>query len=141
MQIVAVQLLEESGNEAKVFSTGRPMHIRIELVSHRPIRDPVVSARIEQLHGLPLWSSSTRKRRHTIDVVDGPASVDVEIESLVLLEGVYSLTLSVTDHTELHPYDHWERRIHFEVRQTDVYDAGAVFMPSTFSSSSRRTGV
>ena len=50
--------------------------------------------------------------------------------SLVLLEGVYSLTLSVTDHTEAHPYDHWERRIHFEVRQTNIYDAGMVFMPS-----------
>jgi ABC-type polysaccharide/polyol phosphate transport system ATPase subunit len=140
-QIVSVQLLDETGNEAKVFSTGEPMRLRVNLVAHTPIRDPVVSARIEQLHGPPLWSSSTRKRRHTIELIDGPATVDVEIRSLVLLEGIYSLTLSVTDHSEAHPYDHWERRIHFEVRQTNIYDAGIVFMPSSFKSSTRRIDV
>ena len=48
------------------------------------------------------------------------------------------LTVAVTDHTEAHPYDHWERRIRFEVRQTNIYDVGSVYMPSTFTSETRR---
>jgi ABC-2 type transport system ATP-binding protein len=134
IQIASIDLLDESGDSTKVFNTLGPMRIRLNLVAHQPLRDPVVGVRIDTLQGTPLWSTNTRRRRHTVDLVDGPATVDVEIPSLTLMEGVYSLTASVTDHSESHEYDHWERRIRFDVRQTDIYDMGTVFMPSTFTS-------
>jgi hypothetical protein len=48
------------------------------------------------------------------------------IPALPLLEGVYDLTVALTDHTEHHPYDHWEKRVRFEVKQSRIYDVGMV---------------
>jgi ABC-2 type transport system ATP-binding protein len=138
IQIVAVDLLDEHGAPAKVFTSLRPMRIRIELVAHTPIRDPVVGVRIDQLHGVPMWGTNSRLRRHTIEFMDGPATVELDIESLPLLEGVYDLTVAVTDHTAIHPFDHWDKRIRFDVRQTNVYDVGTVYVPMTFRSQIRR---
>ncbi len=138
IQIISVDLLDDEDQIANVFNTLGSMRIRVNVVAHQPIRDPIVGVRIDTLHGVPLWGTNTRLRRHTIDLVDGPATVDIEIPSLVLMEGVYGLTVAVTDHTEAHPYDHWERRIRFEVRQTNIYDVGSVYMPSTFTSETRR---
>ena len=137
-EIASVELLDENGEEAKVFTTLGPMHVRVNIVAHNPIRDPVVGVRIDQLQGTPLWGTSTRRRHHTIDIMDGACTVDLEITALSLMEGTYDLTVYVADHTEALPFDHWERRIRFEVRQTDIYDTGTVYMPTAFTSTTRR---
>ncbi len=140
-QITSVELLDQHRQRVEVFTTGGPLTIRINLVAHQPIRDPVIGARIDSLQGVPLWGTNNRRQRHTINVIDGPASVEIEIPSLTLLEGVYHLSASVMDHTTTHPYDHWEGRVRFEVRQTDIYDTHTIYMPSTIASESlgRRT--
>jgi hypothetical protein len=83
--------------------------------------------------GVPVWGSSTKANSTTNGLIDGPASVSVTIPSLPLLEGVYDLTVALTDSTEVHPYDYWERRVRFEVRQYRTYDSGLVHMPTTWS--------
>ena len=59
--------------------------------------------------------------------------VDLSIASLPLLEGVYDLSVALTDHTEVHPFDHWERRVRFEVRQFRSYDSGLVHIPAEWT--------
>mgnify|MGYP000912347130 FL=1 len=71
-------------------------------------------------------------------LIEGPASVEVSIPSVPLLEGVYDLTVAVTDHTEMSPYDHWEKRVRFEVRQYKAYDLGTVHIPAEWSISGTR---
>ena len=66
----------------------------------------MVGVRIDNLAGGPVWGTSSRRGGRTIGLIDGPASVDIAIPSLPLLEGVYDLTVALTDHTEVHPYDH-----------------------------------
>ena len=58
---------------------------------------------------------------------------------LPLLEGVYDLTVALSDHTEMHPYDHWERRIRFEVRQYRSYDVGVVHIPAEWTISGTKS--
>ena len=138
-QIVSVELLDANDEHAKVFTTLGPMHIRVNIVAHQPIRDP--DRRRSHRHSprdAVVGNQHAARRHHTIDLMEGPATVDLEIPSLSLMEGVYDLTVAVTDHTEVHPFDHWERRIRFEVRQTNIYDTGTVYMPTTFTSTSRR---
>ncbi len=125
-QIVSVELLDGDGQPAKVFTAEQPMTIRIEAVAHTPIEDPVVGLRIQDLHGFVLWGSNTRRKGQTIHHINGPAVFEFTIPALPLLEGTYDLTVAITDHTEIHPFDHWDRRIRFEVRQHKIYDVGAV---------------
>lgn len=141
IQIVSVELLDSRGQPAKVFTTHESMRIRVNLVAHRPIKDPVIGVRIDQLHGLPMWGTNSRLRGHTIDVVDGPGVVDIDLEQLPFLDGVYDVTIAITDHTAAHPFDHWDKRIRFEMRQTKIYDIGTVHVASTFSSDIRRRSI
>lgn len=140
-QVTSVELLDADDAPTKLFDTLGPMHVRVNVVAHQPIRDPIVALRIDTLQGVPLWSTNTRHQRHTISVLDGSGAIDVRIPSLALMEGTYCLTVALTDHTETHEYDHWDRRIRFDVRQTDIYDSGVVYMPASVTSDIARKSV
>ena len=129
-QIVEVQLRDGDGAAQSVLTSLEPAAIHVDLTAHTPLQDVVVGVRIDSLHGGPVWGTSTRRSGKTIGLIDGPATVEVSIPSLPLLEGVYDLTVALTDHTEVHPYDHWERRVRFEVRQYRTYDSGLVSIPT-----------
>ena len=132
-QIVSVELLDGASAATSVLTTLEPATIRVELNAHTPLQDTVVGVRIDSLAGGPVWGTSTRRSGRTIGLIDGPARVDVSIPSLPLLEGVYDLTVALTDHTEVHPYDHWDRRVRFEVRQFKAYDTGIVHIPTAWT--------
>lgn len=137
-QIVSVQLLDSTNQPLQVLTTMEAAKIRVDVTSHMPIQDPVVTVRIDTLTGHPVWGSSTRRNGKSMGLVEGPASVEVAIPSVPLLEGVYDLTVAVTDHTEMSPYDHWEKRVRFEVRQYKAYDLGTVHIPAEWSISGTR---
>jgi ABC-2 type transport system ATP-binding protein len=132
-QIVGVTLRDGTGQATELLTSLEPVTVKIDLTAHMPIQDTVVTLRIDTLSGHPVWGSSTRRNGKAMGLLDGPASVEVDISSLPLLEGVYDLTVAVTDHTEMHPYDHWEKRVRFEVRQYKAYDLGTVHFPSEWS--------
>ena len=104
-----------------MLTTLEPVTIRVELTAHTPLQDVVVGVRIDSLarrrrvgHEHPP-AAAARSGAST-----GRRASTSRSPSLPLLEGVYDLTVALTDHTEIHPYDHWERRIRFEVRQYRV---------------------
>ncbi len=132
-QIVAVNIAGPDPAKPLVLNSLDPVTFGIDLTAHTPLQDVVVSLRIDTMNGVPVWSSSTKANSTTIGLIDGPASVSVTVPSLPLLEGVYDLSVAVTDATEVHPYDHWERRVRFEVRQYRCYDSGLVHMPASWA--------
>ena len=132
--ITKVELLDQELSTSDVFATGRPMTIRIHFDAHVPISDPVVGIRITHLHGANIWGTNTKRRAFTLPNIFGKGSVDLKIDSLPLLEGTYDLTIALSDHAEVHPFDHWEKRIRFDVHQYDTFDEGIVSIESTWSS-------
>ena len=137
-QIVKVSLIDGDGNDGALLTTHEPATINVDLTAHTPLQDTVVVVRIDSLSGSTVWETSTRRNGRTIGLIDGPASVKIAIASLPLLEGVYDLTVGVMDSTEVHPYDFWERRIRFEVRQFKSYDTGLVSIPAEWTISGAR---
>lgn len=137
-QIVGVRVCDSDGRTSSVLTTMEGASIEVDLSSHMPLQDPVVTLRIDTLSGHPVWGSSTRRNGLSLGMLDGPAKVSIRMESLPLLEGVYDLTVGLTDHTEMHPYDHWEKRVRFEVRQFKSFDIGVVHVPSEWSVSGTR---
>ena len=132
-QIVGVTLRDGYNNVNSVLTTHEAATIDIGISAHTPLQDTVVVVRIDSLAGSTVWETSTRRNGRTIGLIDGPASVKVAIPSLPLLEGVYDLTVGLMDSTEVHPYDFWERRIRFEVRQYKSYDNGLVSIPAEWT--------
>ena len=130
--ITKVELLDSDENSKSIFATGKPMTIRVHFDAHVPISDPVVGIRITHLHGANIWGTNTKRRAFALPNIIGKGSVDLEIDSLPLLEGTYDLTIALSDHAEVHPFDHWEKRIRFDVRQYDTFDEGIVSIESTW---------
>lgn len=129
-QITSIDLLNADGETSGVLTTAEPMTLRLNIVAHEPILNAGVGVRIEALHGLPLWCTSTKRKAQSVDLV-GPVTMDFRIHELALLEGVYTVTAWIADQTGAHHYDWWDSRIKFEVRQSGIYDAYCVYMPST----------
>lgn len=132
-QIVGVTVRDGYNNVNSVLTTHEAATIDIGISAHTPLQDTVVVVRIDSFAGSTVWETSTRRNGRTIGLIDGPANVKIAIPSLPLLEGVYDLTVGLMDSTEVHPYDFWERRIRFEVRQFKSYDNGLVSIPAEWT--------
>ena len=128
-EITSVKLLGADGQPLDVLTTHEPLTVAIDFKTFRPLQDIVVNMRIDTLSGHAVWGTSTRRCSKAIGLVDGDARAVMTMPQFPILEGVYELTLAVTDYTEMHPYDHWEKRIRFEVRQYTSTDVGLVHIP------------
>lgn len=128
-EITAAGFVDLDGQPITLLTTLQPARLRVEYDAHRPLQDTVFGFRIDTVHGQLVWGTSTRLAGKTMSVLDGPGSVELDVAALPLLEGVYDLSVSITDHTEHLAYDHWERRVRFEVRQFGTNDAGLFHMP------------
>ena len=133
IQISSVDLLDSVGNLVTHPRTGDALNIVVHLSAHAPVQDTVLVARIDELGGHTVWRSSSRRNGVSIGRIDGSADVTLGFPSLPLLEGTYELTLAITNQTEIQPYDHWERRIRFDVRQYSTADNGVMHIPSTWA--------
>ena len=132
IQITSVELLDANGEPVEHPRTLDPFTVRVHVTAHAPIQDTVLVAKIDQQGGHTVWQSSTRRKGVSIGRIENTASVDLVFPALPLLEGSYELTLAITNQTEIQPYDWWERRIRFDVRQYAIADQGVVHIPSTW---------
>ena len=133
IQITSVELLDGAGAAVEHPRTLDPFTIRVHVSAHAPIQDTVLVAKIDQMGGHTVWQSSTRRNGVSIGRIENTATVELAFPSLPLLEGTYELTLAITNQTEIQPYDWWERRIRFDVRQYVNADQGVVHIPTTWS--------
>lgn len=128
VEVARVELLNVHNRATDLHHTARQMTIRIHYNAHVEILEGVIGIRITHLHGMNIWGTNTKRRGVSIPRMFGPGHVDLVIESLPLLEGTYDLTIAVSDKAEVHEYDHWEKRVRFDVHQSGVYDEGLIVM-------------
>lgn len=124
-EITEVELL--SGDEpVQILDTNSEMTIRIHYLAAQELRDVVFGVRITHLHGTNIWGTNTKRKGIRIDSISGPGTVDLVVPRLALLEGTFDLTVALTDNTEIHAFDHWEKKIRFDVHQSNTYDEGLI---------------
>lgn len=126
-EILNVDLLGLNGGE-KVPETGQDLVLRISYKTNRPIDGMVVGIRITDLHGNTVWGTNTKRRAVTLGPVNGQGLAEFRVNELPLLEGIYDLTVALSDQSEVHAYDHWDRRIRFNVVQHVTFDEGVAFI-------------
>jgi hypothetical protein len=129
-EITSVQLMDGHQEIVSSFDTNRPAIVRISYTSRIPVEEPVFGVRITHLHGTVVWGNNTKRSETFIPTISGDGHIDLRIDSLPLLEGTYDLTIVLTDMSGIHEYDHWERKIRFDVRQLDSFDEGLALIPA-----------
>lgn len=130
--ITKVELLK-SGSPTTLFTTNEEMTIRVHYEAPTGVNDAVFGVRISHLHGVNVWGTNTKRRNFQIPHLSGEGAVELRIPSLTLLEGTYDLTVALSDITEVNSYDHWEKRIRFDVVQQNTFDEGVVALQGAWS--------
>jgi ABC-2 type transport system ATP-binding protein len=124
-----------SGSDAiqNYFETGSDLTIEIELDSSRVLENCNVVARLTHLHGTEVWATSTENQEVRIPIRIGSQKVTLNIKDLPLLEGTFDLSVSVSEQGFTNEFDHWEKRIRFNVHQNQNFDIGLVRIKSNWS--------
>lgn len=92
--ITSVQLLNKQGQVVHGFETNKQAIIKISYSCPIPIKDTVFGIRITHLHGTVTWGNNTKRRGVVIPTLTGRGYINLEIESLSLLEGTYDSTVA-----------------------------------------------
>ncbi|OAN46344.1 ABC transporter [Chloroflexus islandicus] len=109
VEIVRVQLLDQDGNERVTFRTHEPLTIRIHYVAHEPIERPVFGVGLHHESGAWLTGPNTGFDGYVIPAIEGAGMIDYHIPKIPLLGGRYFVSVSATDHTQLHAFDVHDR--------------------------------
>lgn len=132
ISISQIQLLNNLGTPQRIFHTGNQLSIIIDYDSQITSPSVSFSLRITHLHGTDIWGTSTEKQSIDVPMSVGLGKIGLEIEKLPLLNGTYEISVVVADQSEVHEFDHWEKRIRFDVQQGDNYDTGLVDISSSW---------
>jgi ABC-2 type transport system ATP-binding protein len=130
IEISKVELLDETGQEPRVFTTGKSMTVRLHYNAHSPIDDVIAGIRITLPLGTNVWGANSKRRGVLFPQLFGEGYIDLNIPNLPLLEGSYDLTVNLADIGEIHEYDFWDKRIRFDVAQLSVFDEGVTTISS-----------
>ena len=125
-EITRVELVDAQGERAQVLKTGEPITIQIDYTAHMPIKEPVFGVRFTHLHGTTVWGSNTKRMGFQPATLQNSGTIALTIPELPILAGTYELTVALTDQHETHEYDHWERRVRFDVVQYNSFDEGLI---------------
>ena len=125
-EITRVELVDALGSSAHVLKTGEPITIQIDYTAHQPIAEPVFGVRFTHLHGTTVWGSNTKRMGFQPATLRDSGTISLTIPELPVLAGTYDLTVFLTDQHETHEYDHWDRRIRFDVVQYKTFDEGLI---------------
>jgi ABC-2 type transport system ATP-binding protein len=119
-----IRLLDSDANPQTRFQTYGPLYLRCFLETERPIPGLSVQVRINHMNGVELWRSSTYRMGFEIPMFESATVFQLNIPDLNLLEGTYDISAAITDPTETHIFDQWERGLRFDVRQEHHVEQG-----------------
>ena len=114
-RIERLELLGPDGQPTTSVRTGDSVTVRLHYSTREPVEKPVFGMAVHSVEGVELTGPNTRDAGMVPDRIDGSGSVELSIDSLLLLPGTYDLSGSVYDYSCQHPYDHRHRALRFDV--------------------------
>ena len=133
VEITGVEFLGLDKKPISSIRSGAPVTLRVNFHAHQQVPEIVAGFRISHLHGTNIWGTNTKRRSVHVGPVNGDGSIDIEIPEFPLLTGTYDLTIALSDASEVHSFDHWEKGLRFDVSQGKIFDEGLVTFPAHFS--------
>lgn len=118
-RIVNVRLLNGSGQEKRLFRTGDPLVIEMQVHAEAQIERPVFGLAIHRSDGVHVTGPNTQFSGNVMPTLDSDGVVRYKIERLPLLEGRYDLSVAARDWDDTTIYDYHDRLYSFRVRAVD----------------------
>lgn len=131
VEITAVTLLDAAGRPCDVVATGDPLHLRIDFVAHTPVEHPVFGLAIYRNDGIHVNGPNTRMAGIDVARIEGAGFVEYQVDTVPLLPGDYSVSVSAHDWDNMRSFDNWHLGSHFKVeagKTNELY--GLIWMPA-----------
>ena len=127
VQIADIQIIDASGKAVTSMRTGDEVTFRIHYRADQPLDKPVFAVDIHTLNGQHVTSPNTREGGYTADRIEGEGHVDLHVERLLLVPGMYDVGGSISDYACMHMFDCRHRAFRFDVeRGTPQESVGVV---------------
>ena len=92
-----VETFGESTVDPSRIETGKRLRITFRYRAREAVRDPVIYLGFRHFDGFICAASSTRLEGVTLDALDGEGTVEVTVEQIQLVSGMYNLDIAVFD--------------------------------------------
>jgi lipopolysaccharide transport system ATP-binding protein len=113
--ISKVELLGPDGCRSDALQTGAPATVRVHYEARRPVQGPHIAVDLHRADGVYCCGVNTRMADRDLGRADGPGVVDLNLLSLPLLPGCYTISVGILDAQCLLPYDLRDRAYPFSV--------------------------
>ena len=125
-----VTFIDENGQPSSSLRTGSSAIVRVAMNSSVSLENSLLTLRISDMNNDNVWMSNSNQNDTPLPVSPGDFSVDVKFPELPLLDGVYELSMAIGNMSGSHEYDHWEKRVRFNVHQKRTVESGIVSIAS-----------
>jgi ABC-2 type transport system ATP-binding protein len=115
--ITDIEMLDAAGNSVTTVRTGDDVRFRLHYKFLQPIEQPIFGLAIYTIDGVHVTGPNTREANFVPDRLDGTGWVDFHIPRLLLVRGIYDLSVSLVDYSVLHSYDFRHRAFRFDVER------------------------
>jgi lipopolysaccharide transport system ATP-binding protein len=119
VEIVGVDFLDSRGNQRWDFETGEQLRVLIRYEGEAVMK-PVFGIAIYRSDGAHIAGPNTKTSGYDIESSKGQGEVELIIDSLPLLPGIYLLSTAIYDDDCVHAYDHHEQRYIFRVKASNT---------------------
>jgi ABC-2 type transport system ATP-binding protein len=130
IEINDIQLHNSAGVESHALLAGECLSISFSLHSKIRLENVSIGVKLSHLHGQELWSTSSNKQSVQLPIIQELQKINIQLVDPPLLDGTYELTLSISDLSEVHVYDHIEKGVRFDVHQQHITDSGLIKIES-----------
>lgn len=127
VEIVAVKMLDSSRQERYAYRSGEPTCVCLHYKVHRGVREPVFGIAILRSDGLRCYGTNTAIDGVSLPPLGHEGTVEVSLERLDFIEGIYYLDVGVQA-KDGQPYDQHHRLYAFIVT-SELRDTGVVQIP------------
>lgn len=138
VEITAVRLLDDTGEEQSHFQTGDALTIEMAYHAHVPVPNPEFGLAIFRQDGLHINGPNTVQAGLDLGVVEGEGVVRYRIEALPLLPARYNVTTAVHDSRYPHCYDLHKEAYSFRIVPGGTTEQnGVIQLPSFWEASTK----
>lgn len=115
VEITRAYLTDETGNEQMVFFTGQKMALHIEYQAHEPIQSPIFGMAVHRQDGAHLTGPNSFFNGYDFGEIRGRGAVIFTVPFLPILEGMYRISVAITNHEDTEIFDYHDRTVPFRV--------------------------
>jgi ABC-2 type transport system ATP-binding protein len=116
-RISDIELLDAQQKPVTTVRTGDTVTFRFHYDLDEPIERPVFGMAIYTIEGVHVTGPNTREAGFVPERLEGTGYVDLRVDRLLLVRGIYDVSVSLVDYALLHTYDFRHRAFRFDVER------------------------